>query len=699
MYTSSESSKKSAPKSEYFAALESEECVAVLNRKADDWFNNLSTNGYINKIKKCWKYYHGIFYNDANDGHEITFGGEQGELVNLPVNHFRNIAQHMLVMVTNNKPAFQARATNTDHKSLIQANLANNLLEYYMREKKLDRVLKDAVEYAIVMGSGFIKMEWDSSKGEVYTTTDEGTPVMEGDLSFKVLSPFDVVFDSTKEHFEDNEWIITRTWVNKYNLSKKYYEHEEKIVQLKTKSDTEQFRLNRFQYDETDDVPVYEFFHKPCDSLPKGRLIIYLDKDIVVYDSLKEGHGLPYRALPIYRIAPADILGTPYGYTSMFDFLPIQDAVNSLYSVILTNQNAFGVQSILNPRGSDITVTQLMGGLNIIDYNPNLGIQGGGKPEPFQATATPTEVFNFLGILERVGETITAVNPVVRGDASAIQKLGARSGNALALIQAQSLEFMSGLQQSYVHLVEDVGTGVIIFLKDFASVPRIAAIAGKQNKTEMKEYTGDDLSNVNRVVIDVGNALSQTLGGRTQMAENLLQMYGDKLPLEQYFNVLTTGRLETLTSPMQSKANLLIKENERLVDGNTEVKAMITDNHLDHINSHGSILDDPDLRLDEELANRVVSHIEEHLNLLRQGDPDLLVALKQQPLGMGIDVAQGVPGDEMQGPKTKTGAPSNLQETSEQSGQAAAKAMMPGMPSVAKSPTGQPVLASEKGLG
>lgn len=711
------SNKHDAPKTEYFAAMEDpKECVAVLARKADDWFDSITQNNYLTKIKRCWSYYHGSFFDDAYGGHEIQFGGEEGELTNIPVNHFRNIAQHMLNMVTSNRPAFQARATNKDHKSIIQTNLANGLLDYYMREKKLDRFLRDATEYAIVMGSGYIKMEWDSTSGEVLEFNEEtNTASTEGDIRYKVLSPLDVVFDSTKENVEENEWVITRSWVNKYNLGKKYYEQEDKIVELKTKSDYQKFRLYDNHYDDTDDIAVYEFFHKPCESLPYGRFTIFLEGNIVLYDSLEAGSGMPYRELPVYRISPSNILGTPYGYSPMFDVLPIQDAVNSLYSTILTNQTAFGVQSILNPRGSDISVTQLTGSLNVIDYNPRVGVNGGGKPEPFNPTMTPPEIFNYLQKLEGVMETLTSINPVVRGNVEAIQKMGARSGNALALVQAQSLQFMSGLQNQYIHLIEDVGTGTINLLKDFAAVPRVAAIAGISNKTEMKEFTGDDLSTVNRVIVDVGNAMSQTLGGKIQLADNLLQQFGpEAFPIQSYINVLNTGRLDMMTDGLNKQGELVNDENERLVDGSQPVKAMLTDQHLFHIKSHRDVLADTELRHDEELAERVTKHLNEHIALLKGGDADLLVLLGETPLGQGQPqeaqggatggAPQGAPQGQPQGAPPAgadglTYAEASPLDTADLMSSRTIRSNIPAPAEPSTSPDGMPVLASESGLG
>lgn len=604
---------------DYFAAKPAEDAVPVLKKRADDWFNTLTNNNYLEKVKRCWLAYHGAYFDDNNGGHSISFGGEQGELTYLPVNHFRNIAQHILVMVTANRPSFQARSTNTDYKSLVQTNLANSLLDYYMREKRLEKNLRLAVEYAIVMGSGYIKMEWNSTTGEIYDyNEDTQTPVYEGDVVFTNLSPYDVVFDSTKET-TDLDWVITRTWKNKYDIAAKYPEFADKIKNLQTKSDMAKQRLVSSGHDETVDIPVYEFYHRRSEAMPAGRYLIYLDEDIILSDS-----PMPYRELPVYRISPSDILGTPYGYTSMFDLLPLQDAVNSLYSTALTNQNAFGVQNIYVPRGADIAVSQLGGGLNIIEGN-----QQGGKPEPLNLTQTPAEIFNFMQQLVGDMETLSGVSSVARGQPEPSLK----SGNALALIQNQSLEFVSGLQGQYIQLIEDIGTGLVNLLKDFAAVPRVAAIAGKHNRTEMKEFSGDDLDGVNRVIVDVGNALAQTTAGRVQIAEQLLQMMPERLTPQQYINIMNTGELDMMTNGINDEITLIQKENERLVDGETKVVAIATDDHATHILEHKSVLADPDLRNDTDLVNRTLTHIEEHLKLLRETDPDLLTMMKQQPLG------------------------------------------------------------------
>ena len=596
----------------YFAAQEAEKTASTLLQKATSFFNVLEANSYLEKLNRMWRAYHGAYGGD-NNGHEISFMGEQGELVSLPVNHFRNLAQHMLNMITANRPVMEARAINTDYKSLAQTYLANGILDYYMKEKHLEDALKKAVEMAIVLGAGFIKLEWNATSGEAYDFDEEtGQFNYEGELEFSNLSPFDVVVDGTKESW-NNEWILVRGFQNRFNLMAKYPEQAERISRLPSKNEATKYRIGVFSNDDTDDIPVFEFYHKKSEAMPDGRYLLFLDSDVVLLDA-----KLPYRTMPIFRVTAGDIIGTPYGYSPMFDVFPIQEGINSLYSTIMTNQNAFGGQSLFVQRGADIAISTLEGAMNIIE--------GNFKPEPLQLTQTAPEVFKFLEMLIESAETISGINSVARGNPEA----SLNSGAALALIQSMALQFISGLQQGYVRLIEDTGTALISILKDYAHTPKVVALVGKNNRPLLKEFTGDQINAINRVIVDVGNPLARSTAGRVQIAEQLIQMGLVKNP-QQYFQVLNTGRLDTMFEGEMSELLLIKQENEQLLEGQP-IPTTFLDQHRMHIMEHRSVLADPDLRRDANLVNNVLQHIQTHIDLLRTTDPDTLMMINEQPL-------------------------------------------------------------------
>lgn len=598
----------------YFAAKPAKDTAGIVLNKAQSFFNLLRANAYLEKLQNMWRAYHGAYTNDyVGFGHRVNFTGEQGELVQIPINHFRNLAQHIYVMITSNRPVMDARSINTDYKSYAQTILANGILDYYMREKKLEDCVKKACELSIVLGAGFVKMAWNATAGDIYDVDpDTEEPVREGELEFTTLTPFDVVVDGTKENW-DNDWILCRTFKNRYDLMAKYPDLADKIKGIPPKSQSAVYRLAVFSNDDTDDIPVYEFFHRQTESMPDGRYLLFLDSDVVLLDA-----KMPYRTIPVFRIVPGEILGTPYGYTPMFDIFPIQEGINSLYGTIMSNQNAFGVQNIFVPRGADIAISNMEGALNVIEANA--------KPEALNLTQTPAEVFKFVDMLIQAAETISGVNSVARGNPEASLK----SGTALALVQSQALQFISGLQQSYIRMVEDVGTAVIQILKDFATTPKVIALVGKNNRPYLKEFTGEKISSINRVVVDVGNPLARTIAGRVQMAEQMMQMKVIKNPA-QYFQVINTGRIDSMYEGEMDELLLIKKENEQLLDGEVPLVSPL-DKHSEHIQEHKSVLADPDLRVDPNLVKNVMDHIEEHLNSLRQTDPALLQMIGEQPL-------------------------------------------------------------------
>jgi len=599
----------------YFAARDKEKLSSTLIVKKNKFYESLMASGYVEKINRLYAMYHGMDFYESVSGHDIKFEGEQGELVSMNVNHLRNIASNMHTLITSTRPVMETRAINTDYKSRVQTKLANGLLDYYMREKRLEWILRRACEYAIVLSSGWVRMEWDATAGEEIDTDEEtGIKVYEGDVRIEVLSPFDIFFDACRED-QDHDWYVVTSYKNKYDLASKYTEYADKIRDLPTKDKLEYKGGVNFGVDETTLIPVFEFFHRKTDSLPEGRYLMFLSTDIAPIDM-----PLQYPMIPLFRISAGDILGTPFGYTPLFDLMALQEAASMLYSVILTNQQAFGVQNIWVPSGAGISIESLAGGLNIIESNASAG-----KPEALNFTNTPKEIFEYLQFLIQSMETISGINSVVRGNPEA----SLRSASALALVQSNSIQFMSGLAAQYNQLIEDVGTGLFRILKLYAKTKRVASIVGVNNRSYLKEFNNDDLSNINRVIVSAGNPLQKTSAGRQQMASELVQ-YTELTP-RQYLTVLETGTLDSVTEGAMKDENLIVSENEMLLDGKTPVVDVL-DKHSIHIMRHREVISDASLRENPELVKAVHEHIQMHIDQLRTADPTFLAMMGEQSL-------------------------------------------------------------------
>ena len=114
------------------------------------------------------------------------------------------------------------------------------------------------------------------------------------------------------------------------------------------------------------------------------------------------------------------------------------------------------------------------------------------------------------------------------------------------------------------------------------------------------------------------------------MAEQMLQMGLIRNPKE-YFEVINTGNIDVLYEGDMNEILLIKKENEILMSGKP-VMAELLDQHAEHIMEHRTVMADPDLRMNPDLRMVVQQHIQEHIDYLRNVDPDLLMLTGQQPL-------------------------------------------------------------------
>jgi hypothetical protein len=641
----------------YFASLPADQIGKELLEKIESYYSYAQSSGHFTRIKDSYRMYYG--YGPDGTSSDIASAGVQGELSSVVVNDFRSLLGHMLTLTTSQRPALKSRAINSDYRYQAQTLIADSALDYYLKEKKVERLLKDAVEQGLLGGEGFISLRWDVTAGEVYgVNPDDGSPIHEGDLEAKVHTVFDVIRDIRGVN-QTSDWVIIRSFESKWELAAQFPELEDQIINAEIQSDFRNFTLNPSLYkDESDLVETYEFYHRTCNSVPNGRFIKFLGSDLILLDTV-----LPYEEVPVYRVAPANITGTIFGYTPAFDLLGISKVKNTLYSSVVTNQTAFAVQSIMVPKGSSLSVSELSSGLNLIQYDKNVGV-----PQPLQLTATPPEVFNFIKQLETKEEMLSGINSVVRGQPDASLK----SGAALALVQSQAIQFMSGLSQAYSQLLEDCGRSIISILKEYAKSPKFISVAGKSNRFAMKSFSSDDLQGINGVTVEEVNPLSKTLAGKTELANNLLQT-GLIKHAEQYLAVIQTGNLSPLTEADNSKLLNIRSENEALTEQGKPVTPILTDDHPLHIKEHLTLLDSPEARTSPELVQSVLGHVQEHLDLWRTMDPVLMQVLGMQPAPQ--EPSQGMPNP-----------PSQVLDATNPVTQEAANVNMPNMPKIPQGP-------------
>ena len=608
---------------QYWASLSQEKIAPEIIDRVLSYKKYLESTGMLQELRTSYKTYYG----------DTKIKQIDQSLQAIHVNHYANLIRHILADVTNTRPAWEARAVNTDLESQADTQLATGLLDYYMREKRIEPVLNEAIEKCLFLREGWISVGWNINGGEVYATNpDDGSPINEGDIEVKSHSLLDITRDVRRRDLK-HEWHIIREFKNKWDVAAQHPELADKITQINV-NEKEMIQYELYGYDQvtavdikSDEIPVYTLMHEKTPAMPQGRMITVLTSDVVLFDG-----PLPYKRVYLFPCSPGRKLETAFGHSNMLDLLPTQQAFNATVSAILTNQAANAVQNFQVPKGAAPKVTAVMDGMNVWEYDPKAG-----KMESMDLLKTAPEVFNFASFLLTQMEQVGGVPPISKGMAPATM-----SGTAMALLAQQAIQFSSGVQLSRTLVQEQVGTAIIELLQTFAVVPRVAQIVGKSKRSLMKTFKGSDLKGISRVICDTANPLTKTSAGRVEIANQLLQTPNMIKTPEQYISVLSTGNLEPLYEHEQSQINLIRAENEKLMDA-AQIQAMLVDDHPIHILEHSCVLNSPESRENPQVVQAVLGHIQQHMDLARSMDPQMAMVLKQQSLFQPPQPPPGAP--------------------------------------------------------
>lgn len=604
--------------STYWAASDTSDIADHILKKKDNYYQYLKNSGIMDELYKSFRMFYG---NSAID--EL----DNGKTV-ITVNQYSSLVRSLHTLVTQNRPATEARAINTDHKTQATCLLANGLLDYYMKEKHLEEHLKNACLMALFLREGWITAEWNTQMGEAYAIDpDNQQPVKNGDVEFNTYSILDIIRPTSGKPI----WYIIRKQVNKYDLAAQFPEHEDDILDAVSNIDERRkwslsYIADTEEQDECDTVEMLCFYHSKTPALPEGRYVTQVG-DTVLTDG-----PLPYEQPYVFSIKAMEAFQTSFGHSPAMDLIPLQDALDTCFSIALSNINSFGVGSLVSEKGT-LQINQIKDGLLHLEHS-----KGSAPPQMLNLLQIPNEIFNFAEMLMKNQETISSVNSVARGNVP-----GQMSGTAMALVAQQALVFSSGLQQSYNSLIENVGSSLIQLLQTYAKAPRVAQIAGKVKKSYLQEFIGQDLMGISRIVVDAANSFTKTTGGKVEVANNLLQSGLINNP-EQYLQVVNTGNLEVLTEHDTAQIMLIRAENESLSEGK-EVISLMTDDDSLHVLEHSAVLNDPEIRQNPQIMQSVLAHIQSHIDQARMKDPTLAMMLKQQPMAQGTQ-----PGEQLSSP-------------------------------------------------
>jgi hypothetical protein len=600
---------------DYFARLPADECREICDEIMDGYYNQCLRSGRLWLYRTAHYMYNEAFFVSGN----LIKRGSAGQRISMAVNHFRNSVNHMLVMTCQQKLAWDAQASDGSHEAMDQTRLANGLLDLYSARADIDvdGVLRRATEMCLVFGEGYIHYNWNETKGKpvvMALNADGGdysdSMVPEGDIELKVLDPLSVVRDIVRSDGYSDEWVIVRSEVNKIDLAVQYPQFEKDIM---SEQDTS-FLINKQIYPQLSPLQniawVWTLYHKRTIAVPNGRMMKFISGGCVLDDG-----PLPeyYDGIPVIRYCASDVIGSPWGYSKCFDALPLCNAISRLHECIITNNLNFGMQNIIAPQDANVNASMVGQNMTLITWDAKQYPQS--PPAGINFTKSSPETAQYINLLTQTLGTLMGLNEVTKGNPDLIMK-GNTSGTALALMATQSIQFNSDVAKAYQVAAERLGTAIIKLLAANSFGPRMGKKMGMSGNSYQAEFSGKDLTKIDKVLVKTGNPITQTTAGKIQLADSLLQG-GFIKNRQDYISVMETGNLDPMLEAADSEISLVKAENDKLSNGEN-TPAMFSDNHVMHIPEHLVLLASPEARSNPNspMVLAVTKHVQEHLDFL-----------------------------------------------------------------------------------
>lgn len=648
-------------KNTYWLADRPEKVISQLEMYDTQWRTYQGNPFYDMWFRNSYAYYSTILDADSVIS-AINFRGEKGELVSMKVPQARSLIRQSLTLMTKQRLSFQVIAEMDDYEFIQNMRKADAILTKEVKDGSLDIKRDLAGEQGLVMGTAFYACLHRFDKGKQIGMSEAGGAIFEGEPEIMVVHPIDMLYDFRLSNFSDVPWARVTMKRNRYDYMAMYPDLADKIAALPScwerSAQIDQF----FAADDRDSIYVYAMIHRPSPAIPEGRYLEYSDDATIYYDDENF-----YEGLPIEPIIAEPIFSYGVGYPLLSSLLPAQEMYDHDFSAVATNHSALAIRNLAIARNSNVSIKAMPGGLNLIQYTPQ-NVPGSGKPEVLDFNTPNGDVYNFQDRLLNNMQQMANMNSAIRGDVASNT-----AGVAIATLTTNALEFMSGYSKVLELATENILYWKIKILSKMVKEPRDITIATDDGISYKDTYKGEDLKGIRGIKIVATNPMMQTMAGRSDISEKMLNFGLLKSP-QEFISILDGAPITRLWGNELSENDLILYEKEQILR-NQMPQALSTDDHPKHIRAHSSIANNPAVRRNPQMLQVITQHIEEHLRLARDTDPML------QAMANTGTMPQGGPPP----PPGPMGPP-------DQMGQLAPGSGTPGMPN----PSGEPAAPAQQ---
>jgi len=241
--------------------------------------------------------------------------------------------------------------------------------------------------------------------------------------------------------------------------------------------------------------------------------------------------------------------------------------------------------------------------------------QGSEPPKVMDSGSVPIE---FTYEEERLINEFMVISGTSELSRNSATPTNVTSGVALRLLIEQDDSRLASTADEIRFAIKELAQNVLRLYKQFAFMPRIARVVGKNKKIDVFSFSANDVVS-DQVVIDTQNENDDTTAQRRSMMFELLSK-GVLYDKEGKLDEKTKGQILALSgfANWQTDASLSDLHRKRAIEENItmqshEQNALDIDDHKIHVDEHiRFVLGDEGKHIKKEHFDRVIKHIACH---------------------------------------------------------------------------------------
>lgn len=555
--------------------------------------------------------------------------------VRLISNKIRPIVRTEIAKITKEKPQVFVVPSTSDDTDLYAARAGEAIFEHEWREKKINRVLRQAAFWTVTCGTGFIKDWWDpkEKKGD-YT----------GCFNIERVTPFHVYIADTSEEDLERQAFIIHAMVKPVEWVERIFKKKvppESAGSSEANTETYFSVLGLTSSNRKDTVTVKEAWIRPCSRFPSGGVVTWAGETLL---SATEGWPYKHEEFPFSHVNHIQT-GRFYGDSAITDLIPLQKEYNRTRSQMVEAKNRTSKPQLMAPRGSiDPNKVTSEPGL-IIFYTPGLN-----PPTPLPPQEIPSYVTNEIELIQRDMDDISSQHEITKGRTPP----GVTAATAISYLQEEDDSKLANTVSNLEEAVEKIGKHVLSHAIQFWKTDRLVKVVGENNVIEAMQLSSSDLKGNSDLRVEAGSATPRSKAAKQAFITELGQM-GWIAPDQglKYLEMAETGRLY---EEAQIDARQAQRENIKMAKHAIMVNPNTWDNHEAHIAEHNNYRKRQEF---ENLPDEFKVLFEQHVALHQQ------TMMGQQGMGPVTPEQAQMMGSQTQAPEGMMGPLGEQPETTE----------------------------------